>query len=160
MKAFQFRLDPLLRLRRHRFDSHRRELEAARRRAFEIADEVRRVRNQAQSAQRSLSERASLGVSAPTFGMVQQGTMALFGRVRGLEREAREASARVAAVRKRVIDAQREMRVVETLRERAHEAHRKENARVEQLQLDELAARHRGRSTRPLSAARAVESSR
>lgn len=146
MNRFNFRLNPLLMLR------EMQESEAARALRDALASQQRL--EVALSVAQSFTEAARVNLDkteGSRMGAVDfAGALADFDRKLAAEccakEDVRKQSERVAAARRVWEQAVTELKTVGKLREKAARLHRKEEARREQLQLDEVGARFAGTS--------------
>ncbi len=141
MKRFVFRLESVLKLRRHELESCQRDLGIAQ-------GEYARVKRAMETASIAASERAAdlialgkEGVCAERFGLAQLGVEQAFRSWRRDEAQLEEVATVVERVRGEVTRAHTAVRALEKLRERALERHRAECAREEMRSLDEIAGR-------------------
>lgn len=145
MRGFRFRLEPVLGLRRHELERRRLELGRAR---VGLRTAVR-VRHQADDALRGgqalRAERVARGVSAGELRDLERAVEHVLGERARAEASVRAAEARVAQALGAVTSARREVRALEILREKALAEHRRELARREQAELDEVGGRSRRR---------------
>lgn len=125
-RAFEFRLEPLLEVRNRIEQARERDLFAARRRLDECETRIRQLGT-------------ARGVRLHAADV----------RLRDAYlRRANELEAAVAAARDALVEASRERRVIETLKERLRRAFDAEAARREELELDDANARRRERARR------------
>lgn len=117
MKKFQFRLDPVLRMREARLEAERRKLQQIMAEQQRIKQELARLGQERVEAGKFL-ERTEGGVGATELRALSG--FLLGQRARGtLLRERTEAVAKVAnEQRKRVLAAERDARLLEKMRER------------------------------------------
>lgn len=148
MKRFQFRLDSVLKLRRAALDAARRDL-------ARVSAEMEIARAEAEAA-RAIAERAASELESRTRCGVRAGEFSARSHALTRQLELRHAAAqrlrdalgRVAGAREEVTRAHIEVRSLEILRDRALEAHRAEERRLEQNDLDERAGQRRARVSR------------
>jgi len=141
MKGFRFRLDPVLRVRRHRLDQQRQAL--ARARAALRGAEALAARTRACFAEagETLAARMAAGLPAGELAGLQRRIEAWASesrRAAGAVTAARDAVARAVGA---VLEAHREVRVLEGLREKRLAVWQQDLARREQAELDEVGAR-------------------
>lgn len=146
MKRFQFRLDPLLKLRNHELDQCRMHLGRARADLESALRKTEQVRENAREGASLVSRWEKQGVTPPELAAGQAGTFDLYRLIE--TSEAAEVVVRDVVVQAtaRVIEARTRLETIETLEERALTEHRAEALRTEQEELDEVAGR-RSRST-------------
>jgi len=140
MSTFRFRLETLLRVRLAERDQRRAELAKALR-----AEEMLRAEGQAIDAQRAeAAERGrqlKLPGTADVDGLLQthRYEMVLTAQRRQIAAQLVQVEAESERRRLALVEADRQLRVLEKLRERQAAAHRKEVARQEVKQFDETA---------------------
>lgn len=148
MKRFVFRLESVLRLRRH-------ELDRARRRLAEVEAETTRRRTRVDEArtrlaagQRLLEADAAAGVDGDRLGLRAQGV--ILGRLDlgRAERALADLMPVLEAARAAVREAHARVESLDRLRERRAEAHRRENEAIEQAMLEDLALQRRAHRRR------------
>jgi flagellar FliJ protein len=144
VRRFQFRLDPVLRVRTHELERRRTELRAAEARAREAAEELRTARARAEARASELGARSREGLRAGELELAQRGARRLYQQVRAGERALAAAEARGPRARGQVREAHGRVRALELLRERALAAWVREGQRREQAELDEVGARMGG----------------
>jgi flagellar protein FliJ len=141
MTAFKFRLETLLRLRVAERDQRRNDLAKALR-----AEEMLRAEDQAlaqkQAATAEESRRLKLPGSADVDALLQthRFELALTTQRRMLASQIVQVQAEAERRRLALVEADRQVRVLEKLRERQAAAHRREAERLDVKQFDELAA--------------------
>jgi flagellar protein FliJ len=141
MTAFKFRLETLLRLRVAERDQRRNDLAKALR-----AEEMLRAEDQAlaqkQAATAEESRRLKLPGSADVDALLQthRFELALTTQRRTLASQIVQVQAEAERRRLALVEADRQVRVLEKLRERQAAAHRREAERLDVKQFDELAA--------------------
>jgi len=141
VKRFRFRLEGLLRLRRLRERQARRQLADALRALREA--EARR-----ESARQDLWEAEARVVQARDALDLRWWAEALEvrrGKLAAAEAEWQEVSRRCEELWARFLQLRRDRKVVEQVRQRRWQLHRREQERREQAQADELALLRRGR---------------
>ncbi len=141
MNRFQFRLDPVLRVRGHELERLRAALQAAEARVRQAAEELRAGRARAEQNAHELGARSRTGLRAGELEVAQRGARRLYEQVRASERALAAAEARVPRARALVREAHGRVRALELLRERALAAWQREGQRREQAELDEVAGR-------------------
>ncbi|RMF88177.1 MAG: flagellar export protein FliJ [Planctomycetota bacterium] len=141
MAVFRFRLQPLQRLREHARDQRRAELaqalealELVEQKQRELAEELER----ATGLQRQAAKPGSIDVD--TIMAVRRYQMALYAQAAQLQQQAAAIAEEIERRREALAQADREVRVLEKLRERQLERYRSEEQRREMKVMDETAA--------------------
>lgn len=142
MKTFRFRLATLMRLREAARDRRRANLAQAfeaddvlQRRQEELADDAMEVDRHARGA-------ADLGsIQVDTLVTAQRYKMILQAESKLLSQQSVSVSEEIERRREALVVADRDVRVLEKLREKHQERHRKEEHRQEVKMLDEIAGR-------------------
>ncbi len=142
MKKFAFRLESVLKLRRHEFDRKQRAYLAARARVEGIVREHEAKGTDAAERAAAWIARARKGVVSERVGLEQYGIERAFVGWRDAGDRLDEARAVAEQAQGELTHAATRVRALETLRERAQERHRAEALREEIRQLDEIAARN------------------
>jgi len=149
MKGFWFRLDPLRRVRDAELDAHRTALECARRRHAADCEAADAARNHVRAAELALVRTLSAGIDGEGL-RVARAAQAALARAATRAREAVEASAEAERTARAALDAAwQRSRSLDTLRARAFALWKREQARREQREQDEGAARRRLRGGLP-----------
>jgi flagellar export protein FliJ len=148
MKRFRFRLDTVLKVRRHELTLKRTDLSRAQAEVRRLAEWLVELGKRAQQGSIQLYERARAGMSAGEFAAGYRGATAIHQTIGDARTE--EAAARVEVDRRRegVLDAHARVRTLEKLRERAQLEYSQHASRIEQAELDEIAARRSGAGLR------------
>ena len=156
-KHFQFRLAPVLKIRKAGRDQQRRV----------VAERVRTL----QSTREALAEleggvtatlaqaRQTRGVAVIDVGLElqeQRWRLGLHRRIHETVRQMDENHASLAAAREELARRSRDVKAIEKLRERRRETHRLAEARSERLEADEMATQVYVRQTRAASTAGSV----
>lgn len=139
MKRFQFRLDPVLRVRRHRLDRQRVELASALAQLVRSEREEGALGRELREAEAALRTRLEGGVDGASLALALDASGRLRFRHRVCENARERAETDVAEARRRVAEAHRGVRALERLRERRRDEHQREAARREQHELEEAA---------------------
>lgn len=142
MKKFSFRLEAVLKLRRHEFERKERAFAVARSRAAQMARDHDAAGAQAAERAAIWIERARLGLDSARVGVEQFGLRRAFVDWRETGARVEEAKAVAEQARIELTAAATKMRALESLRERAKERHRLEVQREEIAILDEIGARN------------------
>ena len=141
MPPFHFRLETLLRLRIAERDQRRADLAKALR-----AEEMLRADDQAVERQQSAAAEKSRQLKSPGAADVDallqshRFELALATQRRTLASQVMQVQAEADRRRQALVEADRQVRVLEKLRERQAAAHRREAERLDVKQYDELAA--------------------
>jgi flagellar export protein FliJ len=142
MAKFRFRLATLLRLRESARDERRAELAQAYR-----ADEILRHRRARLARELSDLETRTRSCSAPgeldldRLLETRRYELVLRSQEERLRGQRQALEAEIERRRQALIDASRQVRVLEQLRQKQHERHRREEIRQEVRQTDEAASR-------------------
>ncbi len=137
----KFKLEPVLRLRQHREESRKRELAVAVAIETERKEGVRRLagmRDEQRQTLRQVQQTGTLDMETVIqerqyVGLLDREIGLSLGVVAGAERE-------TAARRGRMIEAMKERKALEVLKERSRLAEQRREAAVEAAALDEVAA--------------------
>lgn len=138
-KSFQFRLEPLLKVRRLAEDAARRELALARKDAAEQDRKLRDLLDQEEEAGKSPGGRGGLDVV--WLRTLQEYRASLEVRIRREHDRLQELVQAEAGKRRALAEAAKGVKVLERLRERQERRFRQELERQEQKFLDEVAGR-------------------
>ncbi len=139
MRGFRFRLETVLRVRRHVLERARVDAAQARIRADAAA---RTARERADDARRDAERLRDLlveGIATPWLPVLQADALRAVRSARNAEQVHAGAEQSVTACGQRAIEAHARVRALERLRERALAAHRLDVGRREQRELEELA---------------------
>lgn len=137
----KFRLEPVLRLRRHREESRKRELAEAVAVEMQRKEGVMRLARMRDEQKQTLRQAQQVGLldmeaviqERQYVGLLDREIGLGLGVVAGAERE-------TAARRARMVEAMKERKALEVLQERSRSAERRREAAVEAAALDEVAA--------------------
>jgi flagellar export protein FliJ len=145
MSKFKFRLETLLKLRGAVRDERRAELAQA----YQAEEILSRRRREIEQEIRQLGEesRAAAGpgqVSVDWLLDARRYELVLRSHEQLTRQQEQALAAEIERRRRALVDANRDVRVLETLRERQKDRHRREAARLENKDLDEAAARKSG----------------
>jgi flagellar export protein FliJ len=138
MKRFKFRLEAVEKVRKKNEEDAMRVLSDARRR---LSDLVARGEEQQQALQSALNRREKLGLSptAPAeYHTEEDFIVGTKFRIAQIAQQILKAQKGVEKATRFFIHARRQLHVITTLREREHEAFRKEQQRREQKSIDEM----------------------
>jgi flagellar export protein FliJ len=140
MSAFRFRLETLLRLRIAERDERRADLAKALRAEELLFDQQRQLAAEQAAVLVATREQNTPG-EANVDGLLQNSRYLLVLRARGqqLTQQMAQVAAEVERRRQSVVEADRQVRVLEKLRERQMRAHADAQLRQEVKQLDEAA---------------------
>ncbi|MDP6978844.1 MAG: flagellar FliJ family protein [Myxococcota bacterium] len=142
MKKFAFRLESVLKLRRHEFERKQRAYLAARSRVDGIVREHEAAETDAAERAAAWITRAREGVVSERVGLEQFGIERAFVGWRDAGERLEEARAVAQQANTELTHAATRVRALETLRERALERYRTDALREEIRQLDEIAGRN------------------
>ena len=145
MARFQFRFETVLQHRRTLEDACQRDLAKELRQRMILEDQLRQMQQTIVSSKRELGsaltgcvEMTQIAQFARYSGQVTQRAYALVARLATIERQVDQA-------RQRLVDATRDRKAIEILRQRHYERWRLEQERRETAELDELALQAHGR---------------
>jgi flagellar FliJ protein len=144
MNSFRFRLETLLRLRRAALDEQRAKLAAAYRADEILHQHIRGIEGQIatnESARRRAVHAGAVDIDAAL--RAQRFDMILQSQLRELARQREAVAAAIEKQRRVVVEADREVKVLERLRERRLAEHRAAEQLEEVKTMDEVAARLR-----------------
>jgi flagellar FliJ protein len=144
MSNFRFRLETLLKLRRAALDQQRAKLaEAYRAEAIlrEHEEEIARQAAEAHQDRRNAAGRGTVNVDAAL--RAQRFDLLLLAQRQALDEQRRKLSAAIEQQRRLVVEADRDVKVLEKLRERRQAEHAAAEQVRDMKQLDEIAARTR-----------------
>jgi len=142
MAKFKFRLQTLLRLRDTARDERRGELAEAYR-----ADEIlRRQRRQIEEALDELSEQSRAAAQPGAVNVdrlldARRYELVLKSQQQLTDQQQQALDAEIERRRQALVEANRQVRVLEILRERQQQRHRREESRQEIKELDDVASR-------------------
>ncbi len=142
MAAFTFRLATLLRLRESIRDQRRQDLAQALRAEELLRQEQERVENEIRElAERSRQAAGPGEVHVDTLLEAERFELVLLARRRLLANQQEMLQAEIQRRREALVEANRQVQVLQRLRQRQAERHRHEENRREVLALDEVAQR-------------------
>ncbi len=140
MASFQFRLATLSRLREAARDERRGQLAEAQRAEQVIIDRVAEIaREQADVERRSLDAARPGAVDVDRLADAARYEMILKLERQSADQQRQAVAAEIEKRREALLAADREVRVLEKLREAQHQRHLEEEARAEAKQFDETA---------------------
>jgi flagellar protein FliJ len=140
MAQFHFRLATLLRLREATRDERRVQLAESQRADAEFQDQLARLDAQQRRLQNECREAAGPGeVDLPRLVEAHQCAAALRIEQANIERQRRALATEIDGRRQALLEADRDVRTLEKLRENQFEAYRQEENRQESKRLDEAA---------------------
>jgi flagellar FliJ protein len=141
MTSFRFRLDTLLRLRIADRDQRRADLAKALRALEMLRAEERAIAEQQAAAAENARQLKSPGVAdVDALLQTHRFELALATQRRTLASQISQVQAEADRRRQALVEADRQVRVLEKLRERQAAAHRRDAERLEIKQFDEAAA--------------------
>jgi flagellar FliJ protein len=144
MSVFRFRLETLLKLRRAALDQQRAKLAEAHRAAAilrEHEEELARQAAETQQDRRNAAARGKVNVDAALNA--QRYDLLLLAQRQTLEEQRRKLAEAIEQQRRLVMEADRDVKVLEKLRERRQAEHAIAEQSRDMKQLDEIAARTR-----------------
>jgi flagellar FliJ protein len=137
---FKFRLQTLLRLRIAERDQRRAELAKAIRAEEMLRGDLRKLgQERAEAVQRGRELKSPGSANVDALLQTHRYEMVLAAQSRQLETQIAQVQAEAERRRLILVEADRQVRVLEKLRERQAAAHRREADRLEMKQLDEAA---------------------
>jgi flagellar export protein FliJ len=147
MSTFRFRLSTLLRLREAWRDERRTQLAEAQQAEQLILDRIAEIdRELSDAARRSFDAARPGAVNVDRLADSARYEMILKVERQSADQQRQAVAAEMLKRREALVAADREVRVLEKLRDSQHERHRDEEARQEAKRLDEMAVlRHRHR---------------
>lgn len=137
---FQFRLEPVLRLRLRDEENAKRELGAAVAREQKERDALQALQDELSVEVSSQTQARSDVIWAQGQALYLEWALAQNGRIAAQRRICVEASQAVQTARAAVVEARRAVQVLEKLKERRHEQWKLELSRKEQIFTSEVAA--------------------
>lgn len=144
MSGRGFRFEALLRVRSALLDECRRELGTRQGAHAEAARRLRIAEDEAKAAEAAGVRQLGAGAGAAVVRAARGETLSRRERARESGLREQRAEARVETAREAVRGAWEELRAFELLRDWVQRAQRREAARREQRELDEVASRRRG----------------
>ncbi len=142
MPAFAFRLASLLKLRESIRDQRRQDLAQALRAEELLRHEQQRVEDELRQLTEHARQAAAPGeVQVDTLLEAERFELVLLARRRLLETQQAALQAEIQRRREALVEANRQVQVLQRLRQRQAERHRREESRRELLALDEVAQR-------------------
>ena len=145
MARFQFRFETVLQHRRTLEDSCQRDLAKELRQRMILENQLRQMQQTIVSSKRELGgaltgsvEMSQIAQFARYSGQVTQRAHALVSRLATIERQVDQA-------RQRLVEATRDRKAIEILRQRHYQRWRLEQERRETVELDDLALQSHGR---------------
>ena len=142
MPPFRFRLTTLLRLREADRDQRRAQLAEAHLAEDKLRQHIAELDRQLADLRHDYSAHAAPGpVEVDRLVSTQRYELVLMSQRQTQHKQAQLLAAEVERRRLMLVEADREVRVLEKLRDRQHERHREDEARQETKLLDEIALR-------------------
>jgi flagellar FliJ protein len=140
MPKFDFRLAPLLRLREATRDGWRVELAQSQRTDLELQHQLMQIEQQQKRLQRQWRQAAGPGeVDLPCLAEADRYAASLRAQEEQLRQQRRTLAAEIDRQRQALIEADRDVRTLEKLRENQFQAHCHEENRQDAKRLDEAA---------------------
>ena len=144
MAKFKFRLSTLLRIRESTRDERRAELAQAYRAEEIVAGEQDRINRELADLELQSRREASPGeIDVDRMLETRRYRLLLDAQRQHVAGQRETVRAEVERRRQNLVESNREVRVLEELREKQHGRHRKEEDRLQTKQLDEVAGRSR-----------------
>ena len=135
---FRFKLEFLLRYRRQQEETAMHELAKCIRKTNQVEAELCNLRERSEELVSELNRCAASGMPAALFQMYCSFMDHLGRSSRAAERRLDRMEAQVEDHRHKLVEASVERKMIERFKERQHEAHVREESRLEQISLDEL----------------------
>jgi flagellar export protein FliJ len=149
MPKFNFRLATLLRLRELARDERRSQLAQAYRAQELLEGQARQIEEHLGELRQRTRRVCSPGeINVDRLMEARRFEMVLLAHRQDIERKQEMVEAEIQRRRQAVVEANREVQVLQRLRERQHEQYRAEENRREIKQLDEIAQQRAGREER------------
>jgi flagellar FliJ protein len=148
MTAFTFRLEPLLRLRTAQRDRRREELAKAFRAEQLLEQQQQAVQQELQVTRQQAQQQSSPGpIQVDQLLHAHRYALLLHAHLEQLRRQRQAVRQEMERRREALVEADRELRILEKLKERHSLAHAYQQQRADVRTLDEIALRRRaGRS--------------
>jgi flagellar FliJ protein len=152
MSGFEFRLQSLLKLRTADRDQRRAELASAFQASQVLAGQMTALQKTIQQTRRDIRQGSTTGpVNVDRLLGSHRYELLLASQLDQLKQRQQEIETEIERRRQRLLEADRQVRTVEKLRERKLAEYQADLARQEQRQLDEIGTRraHAGRGDEP-----------
>jgi flagellar FliJ protein len=144
MAKFKFRLSTLLKIRESTRDERRAELAQAHEAEEIVAGEQKRINRELLDLEVESRRAVSPGeIDVDRVLETRRYRLLLDAQRQHVARQRDAVRVEVERRRRNLVEANREVRVLEELREKQHDRHRKEEDRLQTKQLDEVAGRSR-----------------
>ncbi len=144
MSHFEFRLDSLLKLRQAECQRRRAEVEEAFRAQQQLSEQIGQTRREIdEMRQRSLADAAPGRIDVARLSNAQRYQQVLRGQLLSLSQQQSQWVVELEERRLALVEADRQLRVLEKLRDRHLRVHQGEQQRREIKALDEVAAHQR-----------------
>ena len=141
MAAFRFRLASVLRYRERKREDKRLELREVEQAQARLRGEIDRLESRLERLSLDIEELPVLPVQPVELRLGADFSQTLSLRIRECRRLLAEIETRASAKRAELLEANRDVKTLEQLRERRRERHRIEEARAEQKLTDEAGQR-------------------
>jgi flagellar protein FliJ len=141
MSAFRFRLASVLRYRERKREDKRLELRDIELAKEKINSEIERLEANLDRLCLDMEQEEAKPIALTELRLAADFSQALAARIRGCRRLLVDIERRAAAKRVELLDANRDVKSLEQLRERRRERHRLEESRAEQKLTDEAGQR-------------------
>jgi len=153
MPAFVFKLEPVLRQRQMAEDQRQRELAQLMRHQMIMMDQLRQMQQTISGSKQDLAGSLVGKVDLQAVSGFARFSGQTTQRAHGLVRKLAELEQQVQAARQRLIEASRERRAIEKLKQNRYEQWKREHERREAAVMDELAMQNYQNQQRDLTAA-------
>jgi len=151
MPAFRFRFETLLAHRRREEEGRQRELATVLRKQLVMRGQLSGLQSDLEGARRQLGDALRGAVDLTAVGGFTRFSAQTTVRGRQLVERLSQLEHLIQSARRALMEAVRQRKALETLRERDHDAWTRDRRRVEQAQLDEQAAQAWSRNARTAS---------
>lgn len=140
MAKFHFAMDALLRIRKSTRDERRLELAAAERADAELQNQLAALADEQRQVRQQCRKTAGPGtVDLPRLAEAQRYAAVLHDRETKIQRRRQTLATEIQRRHQTLIEADREVRTLEKLRESQWQTHRQEQERQDAKRLDEMA---------------------
>ena len=142
--AKKFKLQSVLNYRHTLEDQARQQLSGSLQQQGQLEAELQRHQNQLQQLDEELKTRQLAGLSIAEIDLFEAQIHHLQGLMVALQQRLEQLHRRIERERAELLQASREKKVMEKLKEKQEEEYRREQARLERNLLDEISLRNKG----------------
>lgn len=139
MAGFVFRLEPVLRQRKHVEEQRQRELAELLRRQLILQTQLRTLQQTVQSDKRQMSDALVGAVNVPRIRQHATHASQVSLRIQQLAAQLFALARQIDRARENLLDATKACKALQTLRQRQHERWRDQQERRQTAELDEIA---------------------